>query len=110
MKVDKEKCIACGMCVKDCIVRDIEIVDNKAEIKNEKCFKCGHCIAICPKDAVSSDVYDIKEEGDLNIKDSLEEIKIANESKKSNQLNELKEKIIINNSKDNQEIDAEPLF
>ena len=35
MKVDKEKCIACGMCVKDCIVRDIEIVDNKAEIKNK---------------------------------------------------------------------------
>ena len=61
MKVDKEKCIACGMCVKDCIVRDIEIVDNKAEIKNEKCFKCGHCIAICPKDAVSSDVYDMNE-------------------------------------------------
>ncbi len=36
MKVDKEKCIACGMCVKDCIVRDIEIVDNKAEIEKMK--------------------------------------------------------------------------
>lgn len=59
---------------------------------------------------IELDVDDIKEEGDLNIKDSLEEIKIANESKKSNQLNELKEKIIINNSKDKQEIDAEPLF
>ena len=34
-KVDKEKCIGCGLCVKDCLVKDIEIVDKKANIKNE---------------------------------------------------------------------------
>lgn len=64
MKVDKEKCIGCGLCVKDCFVSDIKLVDKKAEIANERCFKCGHCIAICPMNAVSTDEYnmdDVKE-------------------------------------------------
>lgn len=64
MKVDKEKCIGCGLCVKDCFVDDIKLVDNKAEIDNVRCIKCGHCIAICPKNAVSTDEYnmdDVKE-------------------------------------------------
>lgn len=44
-KVDKEKCIGCGLCIKDCFVRDIELIEGKALIKNITCFKCGHCIA-----------------------------------------------------------------
>ena len=43
--VNKEKCIGCSQCVKDCPVSAISLVDNKAEINNERCFKCGHCIA-----------------------------------------------------------------
>jgi len=64
MTVNKEKCIGCGLCVKDCIARDIEIKDNKANIRNITCFKCGHCIAVCPKNAVTMDDYsmdDVKE-------------------------------------------------
>jgi nitroreductase/NAD-dependent dihydropyrimidine dehydrogenase PreA subunit len=64
MTVNKEKCIGCGLCVKDCIVRDISLVDNKATMKNKNCFKCGHCIAVCPKDAITMDDYnmdDVKE-------------------------------------------------
>lgn len=56
-KVDREICIGCGLCVKDCLVRDIEFLDGKANIKNQSCFKCGHCIAICPVKAVSTDEY-----------------------------------------------------
>lgn len=58
-KVDIEKCIGCGFCVKDCFARDIELVDGKALIKNVTCFKCGHCIAICPVEAVSTDEYNM---------------------------------------------------
>ena len=61
MKVDKDLCIGCSLCVKDCIVNDIEFVDGKAQIKNVSCFKCGHCIAICPKNAVSTDDYNMDE-------------------------------------------------
>lgn len=59
MKIDREKCIGCGLCIKDCFVRDIEMQDKKANIKNETCMKCGHCIAICPKNAVSTDEYNM---------------------------------------------------
>lgn len=59
--VNSEKCIGCGLCVKDCVARDIEIVDQKAVVKNVTCINCGHCIAICPKDAVTIEAYDMAE-------------------------------------------------
>lgn len=66
MNVNTEKCIGCGECVKDCFVRDIEMVDGKAKINNITCFKCGHCIAICPKDAVSTDEYNMEDVRNYN--------------------------------------------
>ena len=59
--VNKEKCIGCSQCVKDCPVSAISLVNNKAEINNERCFKCGHCIAICPVEAVSTDDYNMED-------------------------------------------------
>ncbi|WP_010233766.1 nitroreductase family protein [Clostridium arbusti] len=61
MKVDSEKCIGCGQCIKDCFPMDIEMVDGKAKINNKACIKCGHCIAVCPKDAVSTDDYSMED-------------------------------------------------
>lgn len=66
MNVNTEKCIGCGLCVKDCFARDIELVDGKAKIKNIACFKCGHCIAVCPKEAVSTDEYNMEEVKNYN--------------------------------------------
>ena len=59
--VNSEKCIGCGLCVKDCVARDIEIVDQKAVVRNVTCVNCGHCIAICPKNAVTIEDYDMEE-------------------------------------------------
>ena len=64
IRIDKEKCISCGRCVKDCISGNIEIVSTKASIKRDTCLLCGHCIAICPQNAVAMDEYpmiDVKE-------------------------------------------------
>lgn len=61
MIVDKEKCIGCGMCVKDCFPKDIEVTGGKAKINNVTCFKCGHCIAVCPTNAISMDEYNMDE-------------------------------------------------
>lgn len=66
MRVDVEKCIGCGQCVKDCFPNDIEIADGKAKINNVTCIKCGHCIAICPKNAVSIDEYDMGDVKEYN--------------------------------------------
>lgn len=66
MKVNNEKCIGCGLCVKDCFPNDIKIVDGKAKISNITCMKCGHCIAVCPKGAVSTDEYNIEDVKEYN--------------------------------------------
>lgn len=69
MNVNSEKCIGCGQCAKDCFVRDIKIIEGKAKINNVTCFKCGHCIAICPKDAISTDAYNMEEVKTYNKED-----------------------------------------
>lgn len=64
IQIDQEKCISCGLCIKDCVSANIEIVSNKASIKRESCLMCGHCIAICPQRAVKMEEYpmaDVKE-------------------------------------------------
>ena len=54
-KIDKEKCIHCGQCTRDCISNIIEFDDEKIPyITDEnKCIKCQHCLAICPTGALS---------------------------------------------------------
>lgn len=49
--IDKERCIGCGRCAKDCLARAISLESGKAEIITN-CFHCGHCVAICPQNAV----------------------------------------------------------
>lgn len=66
MNVNIEKCVGCGLCVKDCFPGDIKIVDGKAKINNIRCMKCGHCIAVCPKGAVSIDEYNMEDVKDYN--------------------------------------------
>ncbi|GCD10075.1 nitroreductase family protein [Clostridium tagluense] len=61
MKVNVEKCIGCGKCVKDCFPEDIEMVEDKAKINNVTCIKCGHCIAVCPMNAIVTDEYNMEE-------------------------------------------------
>ncbi len=51
--IDKENCIKCGLCVKDCPMNILEMTDAGANVKQEVCLFCGHCLAICPKNVVS---------------------------------------------------------
>lgn len=60
IEVQKELCIGCGKCIKDCIAHNIIMKDGKAEPKRD-CFLCGHCVAVCPKAAVSVPEYDMTE-------------------------------------------------
>lgn len=59
--VNRDRCIACMQCIRDCPVKVITLTEGKAEIHNEGCIKCGHCIAICPVEAVSTDDYNMDE-------------------------------------------------
>lgn len=100
-KVNIEKCISCGACIKDCPVKDIEFVEKKALIKNNACVKCGHCIAICPVKAISTDDYDMNEVIEYNKNDF--------DIKSDNFLNFIKYKRTIRNFK-NQDIENEKIL
>ena len=52
VSIDQNKCIGCGLCVKDCLFGNLSLKDGKAAVLDD-CFLCGHCVAICPAKAVS---------------------------------------------------------
>jgi len=60
--VDKEKCTACGSCIKTCssaLLKPDE--ENHPYLPKEKdgivgwegCYRCQHCLAVCPQGAIS---------------------------------------------------------
>ncbi len=71
ININRNKCIGCGMCAKDCPHKAIKVENKKAEMFMENCMECGHCVAICPKEAVSLDGYDMNESIPYN-KDTFE--------------------------------------
>ncbi len=46
VKLDKDKCIDCGLCVQGCKM-DIKHVGD------HECIQCGECISVCPVQAIS---------------------------------------------------------
>ena len=52
LKIDKEKCNACGLCEKSCPFGAISVVDDAAQT-NENCTLCGACVNVCPQGALS---------------------------------------------------------
>ena len=55
--INKDKCIGCGKCVRDCVSEKLKLIDGKAEFMYERCIQCGHCFAICPVNAVTMTNY-----------------------------------------------------
>lgn len=76
--IDDKKCKRDGICVAECPMKIIEMVDETsvptptAEAA-EKCIQCGHCVAICPHGAFghnlmkSEDFPPIKKEWKLSV-------------------------------------------
>ena len=60
--IDREKCIGCALCVKDCPSAHLYLKDNKAATHDSGCIECGHCYAICPQGAVQMPNYDCTDE------------------------------------------------
>ncbi len=65
--INKEECIACGICVEKCPVKAISIQAEKAKINMEECIHCGTCHSICPQEAVRHDGEKIPENIKFNV-------------------------------------------
>lgn len=51
--IDRDKCIACGLCVSICPYKAIEMVERKAQSVPASCKGCGLCAASCPERAIT---------------------------------------------------------
>ncbi len=60
--IHQETCTGCQACVKECFMSCIRFENGKASFKGEKrCITCGHCMAVCPSNAIETDLYDNQE-------------------------------------------------
>lgn len=51
-KIDGEKCVGCGTCVKLCPMKNIRLENRKA-FAGEQCTLCYRCFCVCPRGAVT---------------------------------------------------------
>ena len=62
VKIDKEKCTLCGLCVKVCKGAPLYIEDKVVKIDQNRvfgCIACGQCMAVCPNKAIKVDGRDM---------------------------------------------------
>ena len=54
LKLDKEKCTGCGMCLEVCPHEVFKMNTRRVEIQNrDACMECGACSRNCPFDAIA---------------------------------------------------------
>ncbi|MCP4177340.1 MAG: NADH-quinone oxidoreductase subunit F [bacterium] len=49
LEIEKEKCIKCKLCIKNC---PVNAVSDDFIIDNTVCTRCNSCIEVCPKDTI----------------------------------------------------------
>jgi len=52
-RVDREKCVACGICAAFCQFEALKLKNNRIEIDESRCLGCGVCVTKCKEGARS---------------------------------------------------------
>jgi len=65
--INEAMCAGCALCVSECPVEAIAMIDNDASIDNDLCIRCGKCHDVCPQQAVRHDSERIPEEIAANL-------------------------------------------
>lgn len=63
LKIDKEKCTACGICEATCAFAAI-VVKGDCAVVNESCTLCGACVDNCPEAALRIEIADKRTQDD----------------------------------------------
>lgn len=66
VRIDKDKCIKCGKCIKECPVLSITEKSIEKGKSGLTCIKCGKCIDICPVNAISYHIKGIPKTGNIS--------------------------------------------
>lgn len=53
--IDHKLCTGCAICVDECPVAVITMIEDVAEIDMDGCIRCGICHDICPVEAIKHD-------------------------------------------------------
>jgi NAD-dependent dihydropyrimidine dehydrogenase PreA subunit len=54
LRLNREKCIGCGMCLEVCPHAVFDLQEKKANIVNrDACMECGACALNCPVEAIA---------------------------------------------------------
>lgn len=65
LRIDCEKCTACGVCESSCAFAAITVPDDCAEV-NDNCTLCGACVENCPEEALSIEVAEKRQQDNLD--------------------------------------------
>jgi len=74
IKIDKEKCNGCELCVTACHEGAIGMVDGKAELlRDDYCDGLGNCLPVCPTGAISFELREALEFNEEEMKKNMEQ-------------------------------------
>ncbi len=66
IKIDRGKCVGCGICAKTCKQSAIEMIDGKAVVTSEDyCDGIGNCLPVCPVNAISFSDKDVNNKSSI---------------------------------------------
>ena len=58
VKLDRNLCIACMLCVKYCPTNVFVVEDKEIKVHEERCIYCRSCEVLCPKKAIKTELLD----------------------------------------------------
>ena len=74
IKIDKEKCNGCGLCVSACHEGAIGLKEGKAVLlRDDYCDGLGNCLPACPTEAISFEMREALEYNEAEVKKNTEQ-------------------------------------